>query len=84
MPVRIIGSGTEALKSFVEECIEAGGSPTFIAKYGVQEYEDRVLARCFGAADKVPGGWIVDLPADIVEKIRKRKVDASWIKEELR
>jgi len=84
MPVTVIGRGVSALKKFIEECTEAGGSPTFVAKYGVQEFTDRVIARCYGASDKVPGGFIVDLPADVVEKIAKRSIDAKWLLEELK
>jgi len=83
MPVTVIGKGVEALKSFIRECLSANGSPTFVAKYGAQEYTDRVIARCYGASEKVPGGFIVDLPADVVEKIKKRKGDATWLLEEL-
>ncbi|RLG80487.1 MAG: hypothetical protein DRO40_11095 [Thermoprotei archaeon] len=83
MPVTVIGKGTSALKEFISECLEAGGSPTFVAKYGAREYTDRVIARCYGASDKVPGGFIVDLPADVVKKIAKRKGDATWLLEEL-
>ncbi|RLE84961.1 MAG: hypothetical protein DRJ67_09715 [Thermoprotei archaeon] len=84
MPFTIIGRGVDALKSFIRECMEAGGTPTMLAKYGPTEFRDAVLVRCYGASDKVRGGLIVDLPAEIVEKVRKRKLDAKWILEELK
>ena len=80
--VKIIGKGIDAVVSFIKECLDAGGTPTLLGEYGGREFKDRVIVRCYGAADKVPGGVIVDLPEEFVEKVRKRKKDWKWILEE--
>jgi len=82
--MRIIGRGLEALAKFIEECLKAGGTPTFVAQYGERPFADRVIVRCYGAAAKVPGGTIIDVPPDILELIRRSRNDWKVLVEELK
>jgi hypothetical protein len=75
--VRVIGKGLEALAKWFNECVEAGGVPLFRVQYGGVPFKDKLIVACYGAAAKVRGGVIEDLPADLVEKIRMAK-GADW------
>jgi len=79
-----IGSGTSAIKSFIEKCLAAGGVPLFRTKYGGKRLpESAVIAACWGKGDVVKGGTITDVPADILSEMEKRAGDWKWLKERL-
>jgi hypothetical protein len=78
--MKIIGRGEAALRDFATKCEQAGGIPVVQAYYAGQEFKDRLLVKCYGG--NVLGGFITDVPADIVNKVatsRKRYVALSEI-----
>lgn len=85
---KYIGRGIEALRSWVRKCIEAGGTPTFVAEYAGRPLKGpdgspALLVRCFGKADVVSGGTIYGLPADFVERVKVAKKDIQTLAREL-
>lgn len=67
--VKVIGKGVSAIKDFIAKCQAAGGSPTFVPVYKGVPFKNKVIARCYLAADKVPGGVIEDVPEDVMKLI---------------
>jgi hypothetical protein len=79
-----IGSGTSAIKAFIEKCLAAGGVPLFRTKYGGKRLpESAVIAACWGKGAEVKGGTITDVPADILAEMEKRAGDWKWLRERL-
>ncbi|RLE44343.1 hypothetical protein DRJ19_00655 [Candidatus Woesearchaeota archaeon] len=86
--MRYIGSGKAKLTEWLRQCLNAGGAPTMVVEYAGVEIKGpdgtpAVLVRCFGAGDRVTGGVIYGLPAELVEKIKISKKDIITLKEEL-
>jgi len=51
----------EKLRKLIEfgvKCRLFCGHPIFMTHYGKAEFENKVLARCYGAKDYVPAEWI--------------------------
>jgi len=65
----IIGEGEEAVKNFFEECIKAGGDPQVLYEFGPVNFAKKheLLVRCWGKAEEVPGGVIVDVPENLIK-----------------
>jgi len=82
--VRIIGSGTEGLKKFIEKCRKAGGTPIFRTKYsGKRLPGNAVIVACYGKGREVPGGTIVNVPEELIAEMEKRVGDWKWLAERL-
>jgi hypothetical protein len=78
--MKIIGKGEAALRDFATKCTQAGGVPVAQAYYAGVEFKDRLLVKCYGG--NVQGGFVTELPADVVNKIassRKRYTALSEI-----
>ena len=78
--MKIIGRGEAALRDFATKCEQAGGIPVAQAYYAGQEFKDRLLVKCYGG--NVQGGFVTELPADIVNRVassRKRYIALSEI-----
>jgi len=81
---KIIGSGLEAIRSFISRCLAAGGIPIFRTKYGGKRLpNNRVIAACWGAGKTVQGGTIENVPTDIIERMEKERGDWKWLRERL-
>jgi hypothetical protein len=81
---RILGSGTSALADFIRKCLNAGGVPIIRTKYGGKRLpENKVVVACWGKGAEVPGGSILNVPADIIEEAEKRTGDWKWLSERL-
>ena len=65
--MKIIGRGEAALRDFATKCEQAGGIPVAQAYYAGQEFKDRLLVKCYGS--NVQGGFVTDLPANIVNQV---------------
>ena len=65
--MKIIGKGEAALRDFATKCEQAGGIPVAQAYYAGQEFKDRLLVKCYGS--NVQGGFVTELPADIVNQV---------------
>jgi len=77
---KVLGSGLEAIRRFISECLSAGGIPIFRTKYGGRRLKgNSVVAACWGAGDKVPGGTITDVPPDIIAEMERRVGDWKWL-----
>jgi len=80
----VLGSGIEALRTFISRCISAGGVPIFRTKYGGKRLPgNAVIAACWGKGKEVPGGTITDVPTDIIAEMEKRTGDWKWLAERL-
>ena len=78
--MRVLGSGTEALRRFVEGCLKAGGIPIIRTKYGGKRFpENKVVVACWGKGREVPGGTIENVPPDIIEQAEKQVGDWKWL-----
>ena len=78
--MKIIGRGEAALRDFATRCEQAGGIPVAQAYYAGVEFKDRLLVKCYGG--NVQGGFVTDLPANIVNQVatsRKRYTALSEI-----
>jgi len=78
--MKIIGRGEAALRDFATKCEQAGGIPVAQAYYAGQEFKDRLLVKCYGG--NVQGGFITELPANLVNRVatsRKRYTVLSEI-----
>jgi hypothetical protein len=63
---KIIGSGDNAVKSFVDQCKTAGGIPIIRDRYGGNELPDgEVVVACWGKASQVPGGTVTNVSPSI-------------------
>ena len=70
---RILGSGTEAVREFVERCRREGGVPIIRTRYGGKRLpQSSVIVACWGKGKDVPGGTITDVPTDVIEKLEKK------------
>jgi hypothetical protein len=77
---RVLGSGIEALRDFVEKCIRAGGVPIIRTRYGGRRFpENKVVVACWGKGKEVPGGTILNVPSDIIEEAEKQVGDWKWL-----
>lgn len=78
---RVLGSGLAAIRNFIEKCLAAGGVPIFRTKYGGKRLPgNAVIAACWGAGEKVPGGTITDVPLEIIERMEKTRGDWKWLR----
>jgi hypothetical protein len=78
--MKIIGRGEAALREFATRCEQAGGIPVAQAYYAGQEFRDKLLVKCYGG--NVQGGFVTDLPANVVNRVatsRKRYTALSEI-----
>jgi hypothetical protein len=78
--MKIIGRGEAALRDFATKCEQAGGIPVAQAYYAGQEFKDKLLVKCYGG--NVQGGFVTELPANIVNQVassRKRYTALSEI-----
>jgi hypothetical protein len=78
--MKIIGRGEAALRDFATRCEQAGGIPVAQAYYAGQEFRDKLLVKCYGG--NVQGGFVTELPANIVNQVatsRKRYTALSEI-----
>ena len=70
----IIGSGVEALRSWVAQCNSAGGVPIIRTKYGGKPLPNSsVIVACWGHGNEVKGGEITNIPADILQRLSMTK-----------
>jgi len=85
--VHVLGKGPKTLVKFILECLRVGGTPIIVPRYGGSqlEYEGMpsVQVRCYGAADRLKGGTIVDIPKDLIELSMTVKGDWRYILEKL-
>jgi len=80
----VIGRGLDAIRSFINRCLAAGGTPIFRTRYGGKRLpNNRVIAACWGAGKTVHGGTIEDVPPEIIERMEKERGDWKWLKESL-
>jgi len=80
----MIGSGIDALRSFITRCTSAGGVPIFKTKYGGKRLPNNaVIAACWGKGKEVPGGTITNVPEDIITEMEHRTGDWKWLSEKL-
>jgi len=88
---RVIGSWPLAACEFIDQCLKAGGIPQFIPTYAGEEWNvpvpgREVLVRCwvFGVpkAPKPKGGFITNVPEEIIRRMEMTKGDYRWILEE--
>jgi hypothetical protein len=78
--MKVIGRGEAALRDFAAKCEQAGGIPVAQAYYAGVEFKNKLLVKCYGA--NVQGGFITDIPTEIVNKVassRKRYTALSEI-----
>jgi len=78
--MKIIGRGEAALREFAARCTQAGGIPVAQAYYAGQEFRDKLLVKCYGG--NVQGGFVTELPANLVNRVatsRKRYTALSEI-----
>jgi len=81
---RVLGSGIEALRSFLSKCLAAGGVPIFRTRYGDKRLPNNaVIAACWGKGKEVPGGTILNVPEDIIVEMERRAGDWKWLRERL-
>ena len=79
-----LGEGLEAIRKFIRECVAAGGVPIFRTKYGGRRIKGNgVVAACWGAGDRVPGGTIYNVPPDIIREMEEKVGDWKWLAERL-
>jgi hypothetical protein len=77
---KVLGSGVDALRSFVEKCLASGGVPIIRTKYGGRRFpENKVVVACWGKGKEVPGGTIENVPTDIIEQAEKQVGDWKWL-----
>jgi len=70
----IIGSGVEALRSWVAQCNSAGGVPIIRTKYGGRPLPNNsVIVACWGHGSEVKGGEITNIPPDILQRLSMTK-----------
>ncbi len=70
----IIGSGVEALRSWVAQCNSAGGVPIIRTKYGGKPLPNSsVIVACWGHGSEVKGGEITNIPPDILQRLSMTK-----------
>jgi hypothetical protein len=70
----IIGSGVEALRSWVAQCNSAGGVPIIRTKYGGKPLPNSsVIVACWGHGNEVRGGEITNIPADVLQRLSMTK-----------
>jgi len=70
----IIGSGVEALRSWVAQCNSAGGVPIIRTKYGGKPLPNSsVIVACWGHGNEVRGGEITSIPADVLQRLSMTK-----------
>jgi len=70
----IIGSGVEALRSWVAQCNSAGGVPIIRTKYGGRPLPNSsVIVACWGHGNEVRGGEITNIPADVLQRLSMTK-----------
>ncbi|MEM1690042.1 MAG: hypothetical protein QXG48_02155 [Thermofilaceae archaeon] len=76
----VIGTGVTALREFARRCLAAGGVPQFRTKYGGRPLPDNsVIVACWGAANRVPGGTIRNVPPDIIARLERQTGDWKWL-----
>jgi hypothetical protein len=78
--MKVIGRGEAALRDFATKCEQAGGIPVAQAYYAGVEFRDKLLVKCYGG--NVQGGFVTELPADLVNRVassRKRYIALSEI-----
>jgi len=81
---RVLGTGLEAIREFIQKCLAAGGVPIFRTKYGGKRLPgNAVIAACWGKGKEVPGGTITGVPEDIIAEMEKRAGDWKWLSERL-
>jgi hypothetical protein len=70
----IVGSGVEALRSWVAQCNTAGGVPIIRTKYGGKPLPNSsVIVACWGHGNEVRGGEITNIPADVLQRLSMTK-----------
>jgi hypothetical protein len=70
----IVGSGVEALRSWVAQCNSAGGVPIIRTKYGGKPLPNSsVIVACWGHGNEVRGGEITNIPADVLQRLSMTK-----------
>jgi len=87
----ILGEWPKAACEFIDACIAAGGIPQFVPMYAGEEWKlpvpgTEVLVRCwvFGApiAPKPKGGFITNVPDEVIKRMEETTGDYRWIKDE--
>jgi hypothetical protein len=70
----VIGSGVEALRSWVAQCNSAGGVPIIRTKYGGKPLPNSsVIVACWGHGSEVRGGEITNIPPDVLQRLSMTK-----------
>lgn len=77
-----IGKFVSDVVSWVKRCLQAGGTPIFKTQYAGRRFAaDRVLAVCFGASDRVRGGFFEEVPPEDMVRFETERRDYVWIAE---
>ena len=77
--MKLVGEGIEGLCNFIEKCVtDYIGVPQFIVKVTKLE-QPWVIARCWDALIKGPGGPIINVPEELRRFIANTKDDWYYI-----
>ena len=66
--------GLDGILKFGVKCRLAGGHPTYMTRF-IEEFENIVLAKCYGASDVVPSAIITDVPKDLIDWLSEHRDD---------
>jgi hypothetical protein len=69
----IIGSGLDALRSWISQCEAVGGTPLVKTRYGRKQLTNSVIVVCWEHGNEVHGGEIVNIPAELVQRLSQVK-----------
>ncbi len=70
----VIGSGVDALRSWVAQCNAAGGVPIIRTKYGGKPLPNSsVIVACWGHGNEVRGGEITNISPDVLQRLSMTK-----------
>jgi hypothetical protein len=70
----VLGSGVDALRSWVAQCNAAGGVPIIRTKYGGKPLPNSsVIVACWGHGSEVRGGEITNISPDVLQRLSMTK-----------
>ena len=77
----VIGEYPRTAVRFNSECILAGGLPMYSTRYAKKRWEPKgtVMLRCYAAADKVSGGFVMGVPSKDFDQMEEDYGDWRWI-----
>ena len=71
--VKVIGKGVFALKTWLNNCEQTGGTLIIRTGFSGWEYTDRIVAACFQPNKRFRGGQFDHLSNSLVEAIKRAK-----------